>query len=93
MAAIDVAKVVSLTSQLIAIPARFMSSTYDKEADVLYLNFKKPSHADNSELTDDDLIVRYEKGKVVGVTVLNASKRSPWIPSAIVRRGARKTKC
>ena len=50
-------------------------NTCDKEADVLYLNFKKPSHADNSELTDDDLIIRYEKGSVVGITVLNASKR------------------
>ena len=46
-----------------------------KKADVLYLNFKKPSHADDSELTDDDLIIRYEKGAVVGITVLNASRK------------------
>ncbi|MFO7928848.1 MAG: DUF2283 domain-containing protein [Candidatus Humimicrobiaceae bacterium] len=26
-------------------------------------------------LTDDDIIIRYEEGKVVGVTILNASKR------------------
>ncbi|MBI4287174.1 MAG: DUF2283 domain-containing protein [Chloroflexi bacterium] len=52
-----------------------MWSTYDQEADVLYLNFKKPSHADDSELTDDDTIVRYEKGDVIGITVLHASKR------------------
>jgi len=25
---------------------------YDEEADVLYVNFKKPSHADDSELMD-----------------------------------------
>ena len=36
---------------------------YDKEADVLYINFKKPSHADDSGLTDDDVIIRYEKGR------------------------------
>ncbi len=48
---------------------------YDKEADVLYINFKKPSHADDSELTEDDIVIRYEKGEVVGVTILNASKR------------------
>jgi len=41
----------------------------------LCVNFKKPSHADDSELTDDDLIIRYEKGDVVGITVLNASRR------------------
>lgn len=34
--------------------------SYDEEADVLYLNFKKPNHADNSELLDNDVIVRYE---------------------------------
>lgn len=48
---------------------------YDGEADVLYLNFKKSSHADDSELTDDDMIIRYEGGGAVGVTVLNARKR------------------
>ena len=36
---------------------------YDKEANVLYINFKKPSHADDSGLTDDDVIIRYEKGR------------------------------
>jgi uncharacterized protein YuzE len=41
---------------------------------VLYVNFKKPSHADDSELTDDDIIVRYEAGQIVGITILNASK-------------------
>ena len=30
------------------------------------MNFKKPSHADfpDSELTDDDVIIRYEQGQV-----------------------------
>ena len=49
-------------------------ANYDKEADVLYLHFKKPNIADNSEMTDDDVIVRYENGEVIGVTILNASK-------------------
>ena len=47
---------------------------YDQEADVLYVNFKKPSNAEDSELTDDDVIVRYEKGQVMGMTFLHASK-------------------
>jgi len=42
---------------------------------VLYINFKKPSHATDSELTDDDIIVRYEGGEMVGLTILHASKR------------------
>ncbi|MDI6786636.1 MAG: DUF2283 domain-containing protein [bacterium] len=50
--------------------------SYDEGADVLYLNFKKPAHADDSEITDDDIIIRYEKDEVIGITVLHASKRT-----------------
>ena len=50
-------------------------TSYDKEADVLYLHFKKPNHADNSEMGDDDIIYRYEKKELIGLTVMNASKR------------------
>ncbi len=50
-------------------------SSYDAEADVLYINFKKPSHATDSELTDDDIIIRYENDEVIGLTVLHASDR------------------
>ena len=52
-------------------------SNYDQEADILYMHFKKPNHADNSEMTDDDIIIRYEKEEVVGLSILNASKRIP----------------
>lgn len=50
-------------------------ANYDEDADVLYLHFKKPNHADHSEMTEDDMIVRYEKDEVVGITVLNVSKK------------------
>lgn len=56
-------------------PYRYLWSSYDAEADVLYINFKKPSHATDSEMTEDDVIVRYENDEVVGLTVLHASKR------------------
>jgi uncharacterized protein YuzE len=56
-------------------PQGYLWSSYDPEADVLYVNFKKPSHATDSELTDDDVIVRYEGEEIVGYTILNASKR------------------
>ncbi len=56
-------------------PQSYHWSSYDSKADVLYINFKKPSHATDSELTDDDIIIRYEKDVVVGLTILNASKR------------------
>jgi len=50
-------------------------SSYDSEADVLYLHFKKPNHADNSEMTEDEIIVRYENNEIIGLTILNASQR------------------
>ncbi|MDQ2752401.1 MAG: DUF2283 domain-containing protein [Bacteroidota bacterium] len=50
-------------------------ASYDNETDVLYLHFKKPNHADNSEMTEDEIIVRYEKEEVIGLTILNASQR------------------
>ena len=51
-------------------------ATYDREADVLYLHFKKPNHADDAQMTDDDIIIRYEGKEMVGITILNASKRT-----------------
>lgn len=45
--------------------------TYD--ADTLYVNYKKPSHATDSEMTDEDVIIRYEGDEVIGFTVLHAS--------------------
>ncbi|MCP4164646.1 MAG: DUF2283 domain-containing protein [Chloroflexi bacterium] len=56
-------------------PDQSVWTTYDREADVMYINFKKPSVATDSELSDDDVIVRYEGGDVVGYTVLHASQR------------------
>ena len=75
MASLNIKEILNLTPRLLSIPFDRVWYSYDKEADVLYLNFKKPSHADDSELTDDDIIIRYEKGEVVGITVLNASSR------------------
>jgi uncharacterized protein YuzE len=42
---------------------------------VLYINFKKPSRATDTEMTDNDVLVRYENDEVIGLTVLHASKR------------------
>jgi len=75
MAAIDVREILALTPRLLNIPFKHIWYSYDEEADVLYLNFREPSHADDSILTDDDVIIRYENGEIIGVTVLHASKR------------------
>lgn len=75
MAATEVESILTFVPRLLEIPHRRIWMTYDEEADVLYVNFKKPSHADDSELTDDDIIIRYEQGQIVGITILNVSKR------------------
>jgi uncharacterized protein YuzE len=49
--------------------------SYDAGADTLYVNYKRPSRATDSDLTDDDVIVRYDGDEVVGFTILHASQR------------------
>lgn len=47
---------------------------YDKEADVLYISFGKPQKADDA-FQDRDGIIRRKKGnKIIGLTILNASR-------------------
>jgi uncharacterized protein YuzE len=75
MATASLTEYLDLVPALLRTPHRAFWSTYDHEADVLYLNFKKPAKATESELTDDDIIVRYEGDEIIGLTVLHASKR------------------
>lgn len=49
---------------------------YDKEADVLYINFGKPQKADDAEQGSDGIIRRKRNKKLVGLTILNASRFS-----------------
>jgi len=42
---------------------------------VLYISFGKPREADDSEITEEGVIIRLKEGKIVGPTILNASKR------------------
>jgi uncharacterized protein YuzE len=64
-----------LVPTLKATPRGYLWSSYDAEADVLCINFKKPSHATDSELSDDDVIIRYEGDEIIGLSVLHASQR------------------
>ena len=75
MAVADIEDYLRLMPAVKRSPQRIVWLSYDTEADTLYVNFKKPSRATDSELTDDDVIVRYEGEDVVGLTVLHASKR------------------
>lgn len=56
-------------------PQKTVWISYDAEADVLYINFRKPSVATDSEMMEDDVIKRFEGEEVIGLTVLHASQR------------------
>jgi len=75
LAVAEIQAYLNLLPELKASRERLVWVSYDSEADTLYVNYKKPSHATDSELTDDDVIVRYEGQEVVGYTILHASER------------------
>ncbi len=75
MAIADIEDFLKIVPAVRKSPQQSLWSSYDAEADVLYINFKKPSVATDSELTEDDIIIRYENDEVIGLTVLHASKR------------------
>jgi uncharacterized protein YuzE len=63
------------TPHLLKFPTGRMWIDYDKEADVLYINFKKPQKATDSEMLKSGILIRYRGDQVVGLTILEASKR------------------
>ncbi|MBI3815084.1 MAG: DUF2283 domain-containing protein [Nitrospinae bacterium] len=64
-----------LSSDIIKLPVEHIWIDYDKEADVLYLSFRKPQRAKKTIEADDDILVRKDGDKIVGITILNASNR------------------
>lgn len=76
MKTVNLDHVLTVMPQVLQLHQKNIWFSYDEEADVLYLNFKKPSHADDSELLDNDVIVRNEGEEAVGITILNASKKT-----------------
>ncbi len=75
MAVTDIQNYLKLLPHVRQSPLGTIWISYDSEADTLYVNYKKPSHATDSEITEDDVIIRYEGDQIVGFTVLHASKR------------------
>lgn len=48
---------------------------YDERGDALYIAFSPETVADESELTDNDVLLRYKGGKIIGLTILHFSER------------------
>ncbi len=68
------------TPFLIDFPASRYWVDYDRDADVLYIGFARPQQATDTDATDDGLLLRYRERELVGITVLDASKRVPTSP-------------
>ena len=51
-------------------------ASYDEEGDVLYVHFGRQRRpATDSDVTGDDIIVRYDGDEIIGITILHASQR------------------
>ena len=64
-----------LSSELARLPVKHIWIDYDKEADVLYLSFRKPQNAKKIVEIDSDTLIRTDGDEIVGITIMNASTR------------------
>jgi len=68
-------EVFKATPHLLKFPVTRMWIDYDKEADVLYISFDRPQKATDSMMSPNGILHRYRGEKLVGLTILEASKR------------------
>ena len=63
-------------AEVLRIPkAKRLDIDYDEKADVLYISFGKPKAADDGILLDNDVILRYKKKELIGITVIDFKER------------------
>ena len=68
-------EVFKATPHLLKFPVTKMWIDYDKEADVLYISFDRPQKATDSEMSNEGILHRYRGKELIGITILEASKR------------------
>ena len=54
-----------------------MEINYDKEADAIYIEFRKGEFAKNKKIDDYTIIDLDEEGNILGIELLEVSKRIP----------------
>lgn len=62
---------VALATEMSQFRTRHMWLDYDKEADVLYVSFRKPQRATETIELSDDILVRKDGRDIVGLTIMN----------------------
>ena len=73
--AVRIDNCITMASDMLKIPTRHIWLDYDKEADVLYMSFRKPQRATKTIEMDNDILVRKDGNSIVGLTIMNASTR------------------
>ncbi|MDI6739448.1 MAG: DUF2283 domain-containing protein [Candidatus Edwardsbacteria bacterium] len=64
-----------IAPHLLKFPSSKFMVDYDKAADVLYISFNRPQNATDSRMQKNGMILRYRNKDLVGITILDASKR------------------
>ena len=64
-----------LSAKLAKLPVENIWVNYDKDADVLYLSFRKPQRAKKTVEGNDGILIRTDGDRIVGITILNARCR------------------
>ena len=54
-----------------------MEIRYDREADALYIEFRKGTFAKNKKIDDFTVLDLDQKGNILGIEMIHASKRIP----------------
>jgi uncharacterized protein YuzE len=70
-----VSSCVTLATKILKLPVQHVWLDYDKEADVLYMSFRKPQRASETVELEDDILIRKDGKEIVGLTILNASHK------------------
>ena len=70
-----VGKCLAMASGMLKLPTQHLWLDYDKQADVLYISFRRPQRATRTVELDQDILVRKDGAQIVGLTILNASTK------------------
>lgn len=54
-----------------------MKITFDKEADAVYIKFSDGKFSSNKIMDEDTILDLDERGNILGIEIINASKRVP----------------
>lgn len=70
-----IGRCMAIASDMVKLPTRHIWLDYDKEADVLYMSFRKPQRATKTIEANQDILIRKDGREIVGLTIMNASNR------------------